>query len=299
MASVVMNKDYYKILGVTEQAGADDIKKAYRQLAKKHHPDAHPNDKKAEERFKEISEAYSVLSDDKKRAQYDQMRKLGASGFSGFDFRQRGRGGARTTYSFDDVNLNDIFSQFFSANSGMSGFSDAAEDLDLYAEITIPFETALQGGKQIVALQGERQKKISVTIPAGIEDGKKIRLSGQGRSSAYSRKNGDLFITVHVQPHPFFRRQGLDVYRTVPINLAQALLGSVVQAITPYGHKVEIKIPAGTQNEKLFKLKGLGVKTEQSVGDFYLIVHVDIPTDLSETAKETIKKFAAQTGMDF
>lgn len=293
-----MNKDYYKILGVDEKADAEAIKKIYRQLAKKHHPDAHPNDKKAEERFKEISEAYSVLSDEKKRAQYDQMRKLGAYGFSGSDFRPRGRAGARTSYSFDDVNVNDIFSQFFSSSGHVQGFSDAAEELDLHAEITIPFDTALRGGKQMLTVQGERQKKISVNIPAGIEDGKKIRLSGQGKSSAYSRQNGDLFITVHVQPHALFRRQGLDVYHTVSINLAQAVLGSVVQASTPYGHTVEIKIPGGTQNEKLFKLKGLGVKTEQSVGDFYVVVHVEIPVSVSEAAKETLKKFAAQTGMD-
>lgn len=293
-----MNKDYYKILGLDEKAGAEEIKKAYRILAKKHHPDAHPNDKKAEERFKEISEAYSVLSDEKKRAQYDQMRRLGATDFSGFDFRSRTGAGSRSSYSFDDFNFSDIFSQFFNQSHG-SGFSAMPEELDLQAEITVPFETALRGGKQMVTLQGEVGKKIAVTIPAGIEDGKRIRLSGQGRVSSGGRQRGDLFITIHIQPHPRFRRQGLDVYSTAVINVVQASLGSSILATTVYGQTVEIKIPAGTENDRLFKLKGLGVKTAQATGDFYVSVRVEIPAVTSETAKQTLQKFADQMGLDY
>jgi len=195
--------------------------------------------------------------------------------------------------------LQDVFSQFFNSSGRGGAFTDLHEDLDLHAEIGIPFEVALRGGKQLLTLQGERNKKISVTIPAGIEDGKKIRLSGQGRASSLQGEAGDLIITVHVQPHPQFRRQGLDVYLVAHLNVAQAVLGSTLTVPTVYGHTVEIKIPAGTQNEKLFKLKGLGVKTDQVVGDFYVEVRVEIPQQVPESAQETMKKFAVQMGMKF
>jgi len=151
----------------------------------------------------------------------------------------------------------------------------------------------------MVTLQGETSKKIAVTIPAGIEDGKRIRLSGQGRVSAGGRQRGDLFITIHVQPHPRFRRQGLDVYSTAEINVVQALLGSSLLVSTVYGQKVELKIPAGTQNDRLFKLRGLGIKTERATGDFYVSVRVHIPAVTLEAAKQTLKKFAAQMGLDY
>ncbi len=295
-----MNKDYYKILGVAEGASADEIKKAYRNLAKKFHPDAHPNDKKAEERFKEISEAYAVLGDESKRKQYDQMRKFGGH-FPGFDFSQYRNSGGRssTSYHFDDFNIGDIFSQFFNSGVRSTPFSDVEENLDLHAELQVPFEVALLGGRQMITIDGERRRKLAVTIPAGIEDGKKIRLSGQGRTSSFQQRTGDLIVTVRVQPHLQFRRQGLDVYYDAAINLVQAALGSTIQVPTAYGSTVEIKIPAGTQNEKLFKLKGLGVKSSQAVGDYYVRILVQIPTTLSEGARELLRKFAAETGLQF
>jgi DnaJ-class molecular chaperone len=296
-----MNKDYYKILGVGQSATTDEIKKAYRQLAKKFHPDAHPNDKRAEERFKEISEAYAVLADESKRRQYDQMRKLGAGNFSGFDFRQYRNSGGRSSasYNFDDYNIGDIFSQFFNNGVRSTPFSDVEENLDLHAEIEVPFNLALHGGRQMLTIDGERKRKLAVTIPAGIEDGKKIRLSGQGRMSSIQQRTGDLIVTVRVQPHPHFRREGLDVYYDAGLNVAQATLGSTIQVPTVYGSTVEIKIPAGTQNEKLFKLKGLGVKSSQEVGDYYVRMQVQIPASLSERAKELLKKFAAEAGLHF
>lgn len=308
------NKDYYKILGVSENASSAEIKKAYRELAKKYHPDAHPNDKKAEERFKEISEAHGVLGDSKKRKQYDQMRKMGVFNggrdYSNINFEDlssmfgnaRARGHSKGGFSFDNFGFGDIFSQIFSGGGGTAGrgFSNApAKGRDISAEITVPFEMALNGGKQIVTLsQGGKLKKLSVKIPAGIDDGKKIKLKGQGEPGIYGGPAGDILLTIKTGKHPLFERKGLDIHSTISINMVQAALGSKVRVQTFNKGTVELKIPAGTQNDKLFKLKGLGADVGGKKGDHYVKVKVVIPSHLSAKAKELLKQFANEMKLE-
>ena len=306
------SKDYYKILGVAENATEQEIKNAYRKLAKKYHPDAHANDKSAEERFKEISEAYSVLKDSKKRKQYDQMRKFGAYGSSegGFNFEDfssifGGRRQSSRGFSFD--NLSDVFSQVFGTGTAGSGYHrQPMRGRDMQAEITVPFDLAITGGKQVVTVRTtdsdgystDGDKKLSIKIPPGVEEGKKIRLKGQGESGSSVGRPGDLIITIHVEKHPVFERKGRDLYCEISVNVVQAMLGSKVKVDTVEGGKVELKIPPGTQHGKLLKLKGLGISLNGAKGDQYVRVHIEIPTHLSEKSKASLLKFARESGID-
>jgi len=373
-------KDYYEILGVAENASADQIKKAYRDLAKKYHPDANPNNKSAEERFKQISEANAVLSDLKRRAQYDQMRRLGAfdqGGFAstgGVNFDDlasvfgnfQGRRGAKGGFSFESFGFDDLFSQFFGASNvgARTKRGGPTKGKDVHVEIRVPFEIILHGGKQAISVQrrekcnvcngtgaeggklhvcsncsgtgsvsvglgafavkracpqclgkgktaksfckacnGEgkvtRTRKLSVTIPAGAEDGKKIRLKGQGEPTLDGGVAGDLILTIREEKHPMFERKGADIYSDVSINFVQATLGSKVRVATVEGGQVELKIPASTPNGKVFKLKGLGAKVKETTGDHYVKVNVEIPTSLSESSKEILKRFADEAGMKY
>ena len=306
-----MAKDYYKILGVSENASSAEIKKAYRELAKKYHPDTHPNDKKAEERFKEISEAHGVLGNSKKRKQYEQMRKMGVFGggrdYSNVNFEDlssmfgnaRARTHSKGGFSFDS--FGDIFSQMFSGGAAGHGFSNAqAKGRDIRAEITVPFEVALNGGKQIVMpSQGGKLKKLSVKIPAGIDDGKKIKLKRQGEPSIYGGPAGDILLTIKTAKHPLFERKGLDIHSSISINIVQAALGSKVRVQTFNKGTVELKIPAGTQNDKLFKLKGLGANVGDKKGDHFIKVQVVILNHLSAKAKELLKQFADEMKLEY
>lgn len=286
------NKDLYKILGVSENASQDEIKKAYRELAKKHHPDRNPNDKENENRFKEISDAYSVLRDPDKRKKYDQMRKYGA-GFGGqgagqyqthgFDFEDLGSmfGGSQRGGGFGS-----IFDQFF---GGFSGKQSAVKGQDVSAEITVPFDVALKGGKQFFSYDS---KRLSVTIPSGTEDGKKIRLRGQGQPGLRNGPAGDLILTIRVAPHPHFTRKGRDLYTTKSINIVQATLGSKVRVMTYDKGAVDLKIPEGTQSGKRFKLKELGPEINGRRGDLYVHVNIQVPRNLNSNAKTKLKEFA-------
>ncbi len=277
-------KDYYKILGVSETAPAEEIKKAFRRIAKECHPDAHPGDKKAEERFKELSEAYDVLSDPKKRGQYDTMRKYGTGG-PGFDGWARGTGSRRPgqgrgdTFTFEGFDffggLEGLFGQFFSQNGSRPDFTSSGRGRKRGpdAEIRIPFELAVSGGTQPIRLEGRESGPVtlSVRIPAGIEDGESIRLrdaAGGGPGS------GDLVIRVRVEPHRFFRRSGNDVLCEVPLTGRQASDGATVRVRTVDGRRVNLKIPAGSSSGDRFRIPGMGLHTAGRRGDQLVTLRV-------------------------
>jgi len=274
-------KDYYKILGISENATEEEIKKAYRKLAKEYHPDKRKGDKAAEEKFKEISEAYAVLSNPEKRKQYDMLRKNPfAGGFQSQNFGQSG--GFRI--NFEDFGngfsgLDDLLGSFFNfGGRHQRTHFDFGEDLfgrtrrrqpqrgaDISTEMTIDFELAAKGGETVV--RTPNGKRVKIKIPPGTEDGKKIKITGQGFPSYDGGAPGDLIITIRVTPHPKFERKGNDIYSTEKINFAQALLGSEIEVRTIDGKKVKLKIPSGTDSGKLFRLKGLGISNSNGKGD--------------------------------
>ncbi len=304
--------DYYKILGVDENATQEEIKKAYRKLAKQYHPDSKGGDKKAEEKFKEISEAYSVLSDEKKRNQYDMMRHGGFSSGS-YNFGGGSPGSYEVHFGNEGIfeNLHDIFGNLFGGFNGQRGSqrrsspfeevfsqqqrSHASRGSDMQTSITIPFDLAARGGETII--QTGTNKKVKIKIPVGIEDGKKIRVRGQGAPSTTGGAPGDLYVTIHVAPHPEFERKGLDIYTTARINIAEAILGTEKQVQTVTGKRIKLKIPPGTGSGKVFRLPGMGIKSASGTGDHYVRVEVDVPTNLSMTQRREFKNWAKKVGL--
>ncbi len=308
-------KDYYKILGVSPNASDKEIKSAFRRLARQYHPDVNPNDPKAEERFKEINEAYEVLSDPEKRKKYDQMRqqyeawqRAGRPGGQ-FDWGRwatgggaAGPGGVRVEYvSPEDLGgFEDIFGDL-GGFGGVGGFSDFFEQLfgggtrartqrrprprkgrDVEQPIQITLEEAFHGGTR--RLRREDGSTIEVRIPRGIDTGKRIRVRGEGMPGVAGGERGDLYLVVEVLPHPTFERRGDDLYVKVPVDLYTAVLGGEVQVPTIEGKRVMLKIPPGTQNGKMFRLRGLGMpklRKPDERGDLYAEVVVRIPTDLT------------------
>jgi molecular chaperone DnaJ len=367
-------KDFYAVLGVPASASQDEIKKQYRKLAKKNHPDANQNDPKAAERFKEISEAYNVLGDAEKRKQYDEMRRLGAFGGFGRETAGASRGGPRgysgpppggQSYRFEDFDvggfggLGDLFSSMFGGN-GERATRDRGPERGQTVETTleIPFRTAALGGKVPIELEvnepcptchgsggapgatfktcpecngrgsvsfgqggfavnrpcpmclgrgqvpsqrcptcngvGEvrDRKKILITVPAGADTGTKIRLRGQGGGGLQGGQAGDLVITFQVQPDRFFKRDGLDIIATVPLNIAQATLGSKISVRTLDGKKVAIRIPPGTPAGKRFRVPGQGITKDTAKGDLIVEVTINVPEKLTEEQERMMKEFA-------
>ena len=371
------NKDYYAVLGVPASATNDEVKKQYRKLAAKHHPDKNQSDPKAADRFKEISEAYQVIGDPEKRKQYDQMRQLGAFGgprsgpgagspFGGGFGGQPGAGGYR--YEEFDIGglggLGDIFSSMFGGSRGRQQKQNERGQ-DIEAALDIPFRTAALGGKVPVDLEvneecetchgsggapgakiqgcpecggrgtisfgqggfavqrpcpmclgrgsvpSERcptckgagevrsRKKVMITVPAGVDSGAKIRLKGQGGRGAKSGQPGDLIISFTVQPDRFYRREGLDVIAPVPINIAQATLGSKISVKTIDGKKVTIRIPHGTPSGKRFRVPGQGIEKDGAKGDLIVIVEVTVPETLTEEQERAMREFAEAGNLKF
>ncbi|MGH7509914.1 MAG: molecular chaperone DnaJ [Gemmatimonadales bacterium] len=363
-------KDFYQVLGVPDSASQDEIKKAYRKLAKQYHPDANPNNVSAAERFKEVSEAHGTLSDPEKRKQYDQMRRFGA--FDGATRRPAGAGAGRAAGGFggDDLGaqgfefgdlggLGDIFSSIF--GRGRREDAGAAETLE--AVVEVPFRVAMLGGKIPVTLpvtetcptckgsggapgatlstcpecggqgtisfgQGsfavsrpcpqcrgrgkipsERcptcrgagemrtERRVVITVPPATETGSRILLRGQGQPTRPGGPAGDLIITFQVQPDRFFRREGLDIVAEVPINLAQAVLGSRIRVRTLDGKKVLLRIPPGTQSGRKFRIKGQGIEKNGRRGDQLVGVQVTVPDKLTPEQEELMKKFAESAGL--
>ncbi len=301
-----MADDYYKTLGVSRSASAEEIAKAYRKLARKYHPDLNPDDTSAKKRFQEIQTAYDTLNDPEKRKMYDQFgpayEQMGGGGnpFAGggnpfggggatFDFNDMFGGGRRSGGGgFGGIDLEDIMRQFGGGGRGSARSAPAAGQ-DLNAEISIPLKLAVTGGTTSLQVdRGGRIESIEVKIPAGIRDGKKIRLRGQGEKGLGSRA-GDLLLTVHLQPHPNYRVDGDNLELKLPISLGEAIHGGSVDVPTP-GGTVALKIPPNSSSGKRLRVRGQGLpKREGGAGDLYIELLIKLPESMSDEARNALK----------
>ena len=311
----VAYKDYYKILGVGREAPKDEVSKAFKKLARQYHPDLNPGNKEAEEKFKEINEAYEVLKDDKKRKMYDQLGPNWQQGqqFSGGDpFGGGGTGGTRFTFNgqdfgggqgFDGSGFSDFFETLFGGRQGApfgggqshDGFSSRPQrGRDVEADITITLEDAVKGGERSLSLQGgEGPKTLKVNIPAGVKDGARLRLAGQGYASPNGGAKGDLYLRIRFAPHSLFRVDGTDLTCEVRLKPWQAVLGAKVAVPTLEGN-VELSIPAGTGSGKKMRLRGKGLGPASARGDLYVRVGIDAPKDLTPKQRELWEAIAAE-----
>jgi curved DNA-binding protein len=286
--------DYYKILGLDKNATADDIRKAYRKLARKHHPDLNPNDKEAHKKFQQINEANEVLSDPEKRKKYDQYGKdwQHADEFEKARQQQRqyqstNRGGQEFSGDFGGEDFSDFFSSLFGgANGGRSRHRQTKfRGQDFQAELHLKLRDAYITHQQMLTVNG---KNLRITIPAGIENGQKIKLKGHGGAGISGGPNGDLYITFQIEDDPMFKRLGNDLYATSEIDLYTAVLGGETTVDT-FNGKVKLKVSAGTQNGTKVRLKGKGFpvyKQEGHFGDLYITYQVKIPVNLTEKEKQ-------------
>ena len=359
-----LEKDYYKLLGVSKDAKPDEIKKAFRKLARANHPDQHPGDKAAETRFKEVSEANSVLSDSAKRKEYDDARSMFGGGFRFPGGGQPGRPGQNVNFedllrNGGDGGLGDLFGGLFGGQqpTGRRSGRGPRRGTDIEGEVTIEFADAATGvtvGVQMVSEdaceacrgtgakagtvpkvcptcqgsgmqasqsggfavsepcrecrgrglvietpcpvcagtgRGQSTKTMQVRIPAGVVDGSKIRVKGKGGAGENSGAAGDLYVLVHVTPHPIFGRSGDALTVTVPITYSEAALGSEVDVPTLDGASVRLRIPAGTPNGRTFRVKGRGVGKVGDAGDMLVTVDVQVPAQLSEAAKAALAEY--------
>ena len=280
-------KDFYKVLGVSKTASADEIKKTYRKLARDLHPDQNKGDAKKEEKFKEVSEAYDILSDAKKRAEYDEARSL-------FERGGMPRGGqGQYQGDFGDIfgggNPQDIFANLFGG-----GRRGPRKGQDLQTESTITFRESVYGTTLDLRLNVEgRSQQITARVPAGVQDGAKIRVKGKGAPGEAGP--GDLFIYLHVKPHAVFGRTGENLTMTLPITFAEASLGADVKVPTLEGPEVTVRIAAGTPSGRTLRVKGKGVTKGHHTGDLLVTVDVQVPRRAEGKVEEAIKAFAEAT----
>ena len=288
--------DYYKILGVDKGASQDDVKKAYKKLARKYHPDLNPNDPDAHRKFQEINEANEVLSDPEKRKKYDQYGEnwKHADEFEAqqqqYRQYQNGQGGgAYWSSSGDGSEFSDFFEQMFGGMGGRGGRNHGFRGQDYTTELQVSLADAAQTHKQIITVNG---KNLRITIPAGIADGQTIKLRGQGGPGGNGGPAGDLYITFHIPEDSRFKRVGDDLYVTAPLNLYTAILGGE-QIVETMDSKVKLKVKPGTQNNTKVRLKGKGFpiyKEEGKFGDMIVTYSIDIPTNLTDKQKELFRE---------
>jgi curved DNA-binding protein len=313
-----MADDYYKTLGVEKNADAEAIKKAYRKLALKYHPDRNPNNREAEEKFKKISEAYAVLSNPEKRKQYESfgsdqfrqrysqeeifrnfdlneiLRDLGFGGAGGNErvFRGAGRGGGYNFRTGDDP-LRDLFGQ------GQTHYEAPQKGEDLHYNLSITLEESVSGTEKKIAFQQDQEvNEISVHIPAGISTGKKLRLAGKGYPGAHGGPAGDLYLNIAVLPHPIFARDGNDIFIDKSVSFTQAVLGTSIEVPTVDGTIRRIKVTAGTQNGTKIRMKGYGVPglkgSGSDKGDQFVKITIEVPRKLNDSQLLLIKKLAEE-----
>jgi curved DNA-binding protein len=332
-------KDYYSTLGVAKTASEKEIKQAYRKLARKHHPDVNPNDKSAESRFKELNEAYEVLGDPAKRKKYDELganwrayEQAGAGGPAGpgfnpgaggawnVNFGQGAPGGGFRTMTeeemheiFGDENpFSDFFQTFFGGSAGGPGAEDqgrrggrgrtrARSGRDVEQEIELGLEDAYRGATRRLSITHDgHAKTVDVRIPAGVGDGSRVRIAGEGEQGTGGAKSGDLFLRVRLTPHPTFERRGKDLYTRAPVPLATAVLGGEADVPTLGEKPLRLKVPPTTQNGQVFRLKGHGMPpTGKSgeQGDLYATVDVQLPKTLTPEQRahfEALQKLDGQ-----
>ena len=270
-----LDKNFYATLGVPQNASIEEIKKAYKKLARENHPDLNPGDQEAEKKFKEVSEAHSVLGDETKKQEYDQIRTMGASGFGGFTSQ------GFTVDDFGDIfeNLGDIF-----------GFGGRRKGQTYQTNINISFTEAASGIEVVLPLE----ESIKVKVPAGVDNGSVIRLRGRGGPGAAGAPDGDLLVQVSVEPHKFFKRSNMDLILEVPLLFTEAALGASIK-IPTLTKSVTLKIPSGTPSGKTFKIRGEGITPQgRRSGDLYVKVFIIPPTNLSRSAKKHLEKFRDQ-----
>lgn len=303
------DKDFYKVLGVDKGVSAADLKKTYRKLARQYHPDSNPGDAKAEAKFKEISEAYAVLSDPEQREEYDQIRAMGSgarfsapgtAGGGGFDdvfsrFGQQ-RGGAAGGFDdffsmFDQQGGGFGSGRFGQPSGGFRGFGGPQRGADVTARTTLDFVTAAKG--ETITLQGEDGVPFKVKIPAGVADGQKIRLRGRGRPSPDGGESGDIVVTVAVRPHPVFTRDGLNLRLTVPVTFTEAALGATIEVPTLGGDPVRLRVAPGTPSGRVLRVKERGIHSSKGTGDLLAEVQVAVPSHLDDDAREALERFHA------
>lgn len=301
-----LEKDFYAVLGVPKDADAATIKKAYRKLAREKHPDHNPGDASAEAKFKEVGEAYSVLSDTEQRQQYDQLRAMaggprftaggrgGAGGFEDvFGGMFGGQQGGRTRYttSGGGAGFEDLLGGLFGQGGG--GFQRGPQQgADLAASVTLPFRQAAEGSTVSLGVEG---RTVNARIPAGVRDGQKIRLRGKGRPGDGGAPAGDLVVTVNVTPHPVFSLDGENLRITVPVAFDEAALGATIEVPTLDGSTVRVKVPEGTPSGRVLRVKGKGITRAKTTGDLLVTVQVVVPQRLSAAAREAVQAFGIAT----
>lgn len=299
--------DFYQTLGVARGASQDEIKRAYRKLAAKLHPDKHPNDARAEQRFKDVNRAHQVLGDAKKRALYDEFGEeslregfdpdvvrryrsggVGRGGFGGGGFSG---GGFGFNEGSEPIGFGDLFGELFRGGGRRGGRRTGTKGEDVASEVDLEFVSALKGAELKLELESGGES-VTVRVPAGAGDGDKVRVPGHGRAGQLGGPPGDLLLTVRVKPHPYFTREGLDLTLDLPVTPREAYAGAKIQIPTPHGD-VTLTIPRGAQSGQLLRLKGKGVKRKESIGDLYVRFLVKLPTTSSAEVKRAIEVLEA------
>lgn len=306
-------KDLYAVLGVAQDADAKTIGRAYRKLARELHPDTHPDDAGAADRFKEVTAAYDVIGDETKRAEYDEFRgalagagswpgNASGGGFGGdgrgFTWARAGEGDERWARfdpsdwaTFEDGDLGDLLSGVFGRSQ--AGTSGPRRGADLEAELRLAFEDAVRGLTTEVTLSDARgTRRFKVRVPAGVDDGQRIRLPGKGAPGTDDGPAGDLYAVVRVDPHPVFGRRGADLTVDAAITWPQAVLGTEIDVPTLGGAPVRVRVPAGTPTGRTLRVRGRGVKTATGTGDLLATVHVTVPDQLTDEQRAAVEAVA-------